>query len=129
MIQAELIICTASSPRSSRLFGGPAAGCTHRVAFTSLAGAEAEYARIAALLDERNKEKGNDGPKTLEVAGDGGYKLTIELNDIASLGLQDYALSNAQQEGLTETYSNLFKHHTKPMPEAKADKPAEKTAE
>jgi len=80
----------------------------HAVPFTALDKATAEFERLAAILTKRN-ERGNDLPKTVDVDGAAGHRLTIGVDDISSIGLCDFAKANEESAGIKDTFPHLFK--------------------
>lgn len=81
-------------------------GFVHRVDFADLDAAKAEYERIAKLMLDKEERK-NDLPKMVEVSGVG--KVTIPLDSICSVGLEDFAWANEQLAGMHDAYPNLRK--------------------
>lgn len=83
------------------------AGFILNVRFSDLEMASNEYARLAELL-QRREDKANDVPKTVDC--EGVNKVTVKLQDIASVGLVDHAKTNAELIGWDDTFPLLAKH-------------------
>ena len=80
-------------------------GGSHRLAFDSLEAATAEYDRIAALM-LAYKRRANDLPHNVEVVGTH-TRITIHLDEIHSIAIDDLKGANEQAEGVREAFPNL----------------------
>lgn len=80
----------------------------HAVGFASLEKAKSEYDRLADILTRRNDRK-NDLPKTVDIDGDAGNRITVGVDDISTLGLIDFAFANEQEAGVKDAFPHLFK--------------------
>jgi hypothetical protein len=98
MIVAELQIVTNKGFHES---------VNHIVRFDVLETADAEYQRVAKLMLDKADRK-NELPQMVEVMG-ASEKVTVPLDTISSVGLVDYAKTNAQMTGLRDAFPNMFK--------------------
>jgi hypothetical protein len=80
----------------------------HVVRFDTLAAAEAEYERLAAIV-KRKQELANNVPAIIEIQGSGCDKITFALADMRVLSLVDFVKANAELAGVKEAFPNLFK--------------------
>lgn len=79
----------------------------HSVGFDDVAAAEAEYQRVADLMDKR-AERSNDVPKMIEINGAVGTKLSVPTDHISSVALIDFALANEHERGVRDAFPHLF---------------------
>lgn len=84
-----------------------AAPAVHTISFDDLDAAYAEYDRLVDLMS-RKEARSNDLPKVIECAGPA-TKISIPLASMRGIGLFDFAKSNDQRTGLSETFPYLFK--------------------
>ncbi len=98
MIIAELQITSGSGLVTS--------GFVHRVRFDNLETAFKTYYELAELLRKRG-DLGNDLPRTVDIQGVES-SLSLPLANIQSVGIMDLAKSNEQEQGMRETFPNLY---------------------
>ena len=86
-------------------FGGSTTSVITRIGFSSLDSAKAEFDRLASLFETAKVDERNDDSK-VEIVGDG-MRHVFHLSEIRSIGLHDWAFSNAEMTGVRETFSAL----------------------